>query len=217
MLVRQIAAAAGAAAGRIVLLPGVQQTPEHFVAAGFDAAVLHRGLPLDVFIAVPALASLTDRRWIDTLRHELIEPQRAAAPLLWLGGISLGAFMALRFAADHAALLDGLCLIAPYLGSRIVAAEVARNGIQAWRPSELPDADDEYRIWRYVRDLGPPPPRLFLGLSRADRFADTQRLLAQAVPASCRCEIEGPHEWPVWRELWDNFLERWARGDYAAA
>ena len=208
---RQIAGSAdhAGAAGCVVLLPGVQQGPADFVAAGFDRAVRDSKLPLDVIIAVPASVYLTDRSWMAALRDELIEPRRAAAQPLWLGGISLGAFRALRFAADHPGLVDGLCLLAPYLGSRIVAAEIARcDSLQAWQPGVLADDDDERRIWRYVRDLHPPVAQLFLGLSRADRFADTQRLLARALPAVCCCEIEGRHEWPVWRALWDAFLMR---------
>ena len=54
----------------------------------------------------------------------------------------------------------------------------------------------------------PGAPRVFLGFGREDRFADSQRLLARALPAGCRWVIEGGHDWPVWRRLWDNFLDR---------
>jgi S-formylglutathione hydrolase FrmB len=57
---------------------------------------------------------------------------------------------------------------------------------------------------------------LFLGLSRSDRFADTQRLLARALPAASHCEIDGSHDWPAWQQLWNRFLDRLAGGEYAA-
>jgi pimeloyl-ACP methyl ester carboxylesterase len=204
-------------AGSIVLLPGAQQRLEDFVAAGFVHAMHERDVAFELILADPQPAHLTDHAWIDRLRDELALLARRSGRPVWLGGISLGAFMALRFAAGFAAAVDGLCLIAPYLGSRIVAAEIARHAaLHAWEPGPLADEDDERHIWRYVRDLGPRSPRLFLGLGRQDRFADTQRLLARALPAASCLTLEGGHEWPVWRQLWDNFLERYLRVQAAA-
>jgi pimeloyl-ACP methyl ester carboxylesterase len=153
---------------------------------------------------------LNDRSWMSRLRDEVVLPVCAAGRPFWLGGISLGAFMALRFAAAQPQTIGGLCLIAPYLGSRIVAADIARHAdLRDWTPGELPEEDDERIVWRYVRDLETSPSELFLGLGRKDRFADTQRLLARSLPPACCLMLEGGHEWPVWRRLWDNFLERY--------
>jgi pimeloyl-ACP methyl ester carboxylesterase len=213
----RIAACPGTASSTcIVLLPGAQQQLEDFVQAGFDLAIRQRQLPLDLILAAPPQAHLTDRAWLAWLLDQVIRPQRARPGTVWLGGISLGSFMALRFAAEYPALLDGLCLLAPYLGSRIAAAEIARCGsLGAWHPGELLVDDDERCVWRYLRDLRGPPPHLFLGLGRDDRFADTQRLLSAALPPSSCVWIEGRHEWPVWRQLWDCFLDRQLRGEYA--
>jgi hypothetical protein len=117
--------------------------------------------------------------------------------------------MALRFAAEGAEALDGLCLLAPYLGSRIVAAEIAAQGTLAnWRAERLGEDDDERRIWRFIQGLGTAvAPRVFLGFGSEDRFADTQRLLASALPADSTHVIPGGHDWPVWRRLWDQFLD----------
>jgi pimeloyl-ACP methyl ester carboxylesterase len=197
-----------ARAGCIVLLPGAQQQLADFARAGFDAAVRERHLPWDLVLAAPQLEYLTDRSWLVRLHEEVVAPARERGQILWLGGISLGAFMALRFAAGHHGEIDGLCLLAPYLGSRIVAAEIARcSSLQSWQPGAPADDDDERQIWCYIRGLHPPPPSIFLGLGNSDRFADTQRLLARALPAACSLQIDGGHEWPVWRQLWDNFLD----------
>jgi hypothetical protein len=118
--------------------------------------------------------------------------------------------MALRFAAEYQQALDGLCLLAPYLGSRIVAAEAAAHeDISRWQPGALADDDDERHIWRLVQRLPTmaAAPRVFLGFGSEDRFAETQRLLAGALPPACTRVIPGGHDWPVWRALWDQFLE----------
>jgi pimeloyl-ACP methyl ester carboxylesterase len=217
MWTRRIAAqGATASVGSILLLPGAHQQPGDFVRSGFDAAMHERRLAFDLILAAPQLAHLTDRDWLPQLHQQVVQPARAAGHFLWLGGISLGAFMALRFAAQYPGCIDGLCLIAPYLGSRIVAAEIARcQTLQAWQPQVPDEQDDERHIWRYVRDLGiandqgGTGPRIFLGFGEADRFADTQRLLARALPAASTSRVDGGHEWPVWQRLWGIFLDRY--------
>src|ERR1700733_10038398 len=203
--------AAGAPATRVVLLPGAYHALEEFSAAGFDQALRERELAVELILAAPELAHLNDRGWLAQLRTEVIAPAHARADgPLWLGGISLGGYMALRYAAEGSDQLDGLCLLAPYLGSRIVAAEITAQGnLASWQVPALADVDDELRIWRCVRGLPAmrTAPRLFLGYGREDRFADTQRLLSAALPATCSCVIPGGHDWPVWRALWDRFLD----------
>jgi hypothetical protein len=63
--------------------------------------------------------------------------------------------------------------LAPYIGNRIVAGEIARaGGLAGWSPGELAPDDDERRIWRSSK-----PPRIalrvYLGFGREDRFAET--------------------------------------------
>jgi pimeloyl-ACP methyl ester carboxylesterase len=198
-------------AARIILLPGAYHVLEDFIGAGFDQALRERSLAAELILAAPRLAHLNDRGWLARLRTEVIAPARERGRgALWLGGISLGGFMALRVAATGADALDGLCLLAPYLGSRIVAAEVAAHANPAdWQPAALGDDDDDRRIWRFVQALRTAAaPRVFLGFGSEDRFADTQRLLARALPASATRVIPGGHEWPVWRALWGLFLDQ---------
>ena len=203
--------AAGAPATRIVLLPGAYHALEEFIAAGFDQALRERELAVELILAAPELAHLNDRGWLSQLRAEVIAPARAQADgQQWLGGISLGGYMALRYAAEGSDQLDGLCLLAPYLGSRIIAAEIsAHANLASWQAPALADDDDDRRIWRFVQGLPAQrsAPRIFLGYGREDRFADTQRLLSAALPATCSCVIPGGHDWPVWRALWDRFLD----------
>jgi pimeloyl-ACP methyl ester carboxylesterase len=195
----------------LVMLPGAYHALSDFVEAGFEQGLRERGLAAELILAAPELSHLGDRSWLAQLRAEVIAPARERTRgALWLGGISLGGFMALRFAAEADDGIDGLCLLAPYLGSRIVAAEVASHAsLAAWQPTALAEDDDDRRIWRFVQRLGAAHrPRVFLGFGREDRFADTQRLLAGALPADSTRVIPGGHDWPVWRALWDNFLDQ---------
>ena len=97
--------------------------------------------------------------------------------------------------------------------NRVVAAEVgAQKSLSDWKPAALADDDDDRRIWRFVQGLPMmvAAPRVFLGFGSEDRFADTQRLLAGALPAASTRVIPGGHDWPVWRALWDTFLNQLA-------
>jgi pimeloyl-ACP methyl ester carboxylesterase len=198
---------------RVVLMPGAYHTIEQFERAGFDQAVRARNLGVELILATPELAYLTDRRWIAALHDEIVQPASADQRVpLWLGGVSLGGFMALRFAAQYPASIAGLCLLAPYLGSRIIAAEIAAHADMAsWHSGELDEDDDERRMWRYTTRLrhSMTPTRVYLGFGGSDRFADTQQLLAAALPTAHTTTrvVAGGHDWPVWRTLWDQFLD----------
>jgi predicted alpha/beta hydrolase family esterase len=203
-----------AATTRIVLLPGAYHVLEDFVGAGFDQALRDYAPAVELVLADPEPAHLNDRRWLAGLRREL---NRAGADARqWLGGISLGGYMALRLAAESTQGVSGLCLLAPYLGTRAVVDEAgAALGAPAgdrppWPPAELAADDDERRVWGFAATLATrrDAPRVFLGFGSEDRFAHAQRLLAQLLPPAGTQVIAGGHDWPVWRQLWRRFLER---------
>jgi pimeloyl-ACP methyl ester carboxylesterase len=200
-------------AARVVLMPGAYHTADQFLRCGFDQAVHARDLPFELILTTPQLAHLPDRRWITALHEEIMRPAGLQPHVpLWLGGVSLGGFMALRYAAQYPATFAGLCLLAPYLGSRIIAAEVAAHAdMAAWQAGALDEDDDERRIWHYVTRIGThrPATRVFLGFGASDRFADTQQVLAHALRSARTTTrvIEGGHDWLIWRTLWDQFLD----------
>jgi pimeloyl-ACP methyl ester carboxylesterase len=210
-----VPAADGCAGARVVLLPGAFDTPERFVAAGFDAAVRARGLPLDLQFVALELKSVTDRDMVERLHAEVLLPaRRAGYRHLWLGGISFGAFLALTLAARHGRDIDGLCLLAPYLGSRLVTNEIAAaQSLARWAEGAGPTEDEDRNLWRFIA-AGHGKVPIWLGLGRHDRFLDRHQLLASALPSSAVRTVAGGHDWPTWRQLWDNFLDVWTTPTY---
>ena len=193
---------------RIICLPGAYDSPLDFREAGFSSAVARRGIALDLEYVDLDLQHLGDRSVLQRLRSDVVLPAREAGIACWLAGISLGGMLALDYAATYPQDLSGLCLLAPYLGNRMLTAEIrAASGLAAWEPGELAETDEERRIWRYIktrpRDSGP----IYLGFGRADRFAESHHLLAGSLPEDCVTVIEGGHEWPTWTALWENFLD----------
>lgn len=124
------------ASTRILFLPAAYTSPEDFVQAGFVAAVRERSLPLDLVFADVNLQHLTDRTILRRVRHELVLPARAlGCRSIWICGISLGGFIGLSFAERYTSEIDGLCLLAPYLGNHMITGEIERaKGVATWQP-----------------------------------------------------------------------------------
>jgi pimeloyl-ACP methyl ester carboxylesterase len=194
---------------RVLLLPAAYTALEDFVHEGFVRAVRERQLPVDLVFVELKLQHLTDRTILRRLRHEIVLPARAlGCRSVWLGGISLGGFVALAYAERYPREIDGLCLFAPYLGNHIVVGEIERaNGVDSWTPGELADDDDERRIWSFIKQQRSRPSQLHLGFGNDDRFAHSHRLMAAALAPQNVDVVPGGHEWPAWRRLWENFLE----------
>ena len=192
----------------MVWLPGAYQTAQDFLAAGFAEAARRRQAVLDLVFVDMEFASLGDRAALRLLRADIVQPARAAGVAIWLGGISLGGLVALDYAASYPGEIDGLCLLAPYLGNRILITEIARApGLKAWQPGELAETCEERRIWRYIKSRGTDSRPLCLGFGRQDRFSAAHELLAATLPADSVDVIDGGHEWPTWVRLWENFLD----------
>jgi len=192
----------------MIWLPGAYQSALDFLHAGFAAAVHGRQAALDLQFVDMEFAYLGDRAALELLRSDVIQPARNAGVSIWLGGISLGGLTALDYAASHPSEIDGLCLLAPYLGNRILTSEIARApGLEAWQPGELAEVDEERRIWSYIKSRNADSQPLYLGFGRSDRFSAAHELLAATLPAESVDVIDGGHEWPTWFRLWENFLD----------
>ena len=191
------------------MLPAAYAAPGDFVQHGFVSAVRARRLDVDLVFAGFELQHVTDRSLITRVWHELILPARSRGTGVWLGGISLGGYLALCCAERHPQELAGLCVFAPYLGSHIITGEIARaRGVAGWDAGEVKDDDEERRVWRFIQTLGSGPLAVHLGLGREDRFASRHRLMAAALRPESVDVVPGGHDWPTWHRLWENFLDK---------
>ena len=183
---------------QMIWLPGAYDNAQSFLAEGFAAAVAKRGARLDLRFVDLEMNHLQDRGPLARLRSEIILPARIAGISTWLAGISLGGLIALDYASAHPGEIDGLCLLAPYLGNRMLIDEIASG--------RLAEPDSEHRIWRYIKAHGDAVP-LYLGYGRQDRFSRAHDLMAAALPAKSVDVIDGGHEWRTWSILWERFLD----------
>jgi pimeloyl-ACP methyl ester carboxylesterase len=202
------AANAGTKAPTLMIwLPGAYHSARDFVEEGFVSAVARRRVLLDLRFVDLEMAHLHDRDALQRLRSEIVLPARHSGASVWLAGISLGGLVALDYASRHLDELDGLCLLAPYLGNRILLKEIAAtSGLAGWEPGELAESDAERRIWRYIKTRVDSRP-LFLGYGKSDRFSAAHDMLAAALPADWVEVVAGGHEWGTWLTLWEKFLD----------
>ena len=191
----------------LVMLPGALMTPQHTLQAGLFEAVAQRDLALDLI--VPDLHALEgcNRAALHTLEADILAPARVHYHQVWLGGISRGGQLALSCLAEQTAQVNGLCLIAPYAGSRLTTNAIRRGGgIDAWQASAEQLQDPDFRLWQWLKHPDIQGP-VFMGYGVQDRFADGMALLAERLPTASHCRLPGGHDWPVWRQLWGHFLD----------
>ena len=205
------------ATARILLLPGANERGDGFARAGFHDAIRERGLAIELDYCDLEFEHLTDRTMLKRLHDGPLAAARASGcESVWLGGVSLGGFIALAYAERYPTELNGLCLIAPYLGSRILTGEISRaGGVAAWNPGAGDAADEDRQIWRFIKSRCGLDPMLYLGSGRDDRFADSHRLLAEVLPAKSVDVVDGAHDWPAWRQIWNHFLDKWSAPGFA--
>lgn len=206
-----------------LMLPGAYMKPSDFIEAGFVDAVRRRNLPHDISLLEANIAEVADGSALSLLQQTLRAEAADRGRRVCLLGISLGAHLALaclarasRGPAEAAAAeqVAAACLLAPYLGPRQIAAEVAAAGaLHRWQPAvpphnDMPDDDIDLAIWQWLQRQPAGESRLYLGYGRDDRFAKGHALMAEALPAG-QVDIEaGGHVWPVWTVLWNRHLER---------
>jgi pimeloyl-ACP methyl ester carboxylesterase len=202
-------------AGRVmlVMLPGVKDRAQDFVRHGFIQAIRDRGWPVDVAAANAHLGYYLGHNVVERLEEDVIAPARTAGHRrIWLMGVSLGGLGALNHARAHPGAIEGVILLAPYLGARGTVARIVRaGGLAQWQPGEIAPDDEESLLLAWIKSYRPGDsalPTVFLGYGTQDRFAPASTLLAQVLPASHVVPIEGGHEWAAWKKLWELLLDR---------
>ena len=197
----------------LVMLPGAKARPQDLVQYGFVRALRERSLPIDVVAVEAHLGYYLERSLSEHLTHDIIAPARARNyQRIWLMGISLGGMGALIYAREHPADIEGVILLAPFLGARGTIAEVVRaGGLARWQPGAIKPDDDERRLLAWIKAYQPAAaalPKIYLGYGTDDRFAAASKMLAERLPAAQVVTIPGGHDWATWIHLWQHLLDQ---------
>jgi len=192
----------------MILLPAAQSSAADLEREGFVAAVRQRELDIDLLLPEFSPDSVTDGTALQQLHNDVVLPLLADNyDTLWMMGISIGGYLAIAYEDRYPHQLDGLCLLAPYPGSRLVWGEVAASGgVESWQPGEVSEDDHERRVWRWLKQRYQKSLKVHLGYGQEDRFAKGQALMAAALHKDTIDTLPGEHHWPVWLVLWEHFL-----------
>ena len=197
----------------LVMLPAIGSDAEAFADHGCVAAVQDRGWPVDIIAVCPDFDIYLDGKIAQALEDEVIAPARLRGyAQLWLAGISLGGVGAVAYAAKPGARVDGIVLMAPFIGTPGTIAEIAAaGGLPAWSAAASRATSGERAVLRWLKDYiaqAPMRPALYLGFGEEDRFARGHRLLAEHLPPERIVSLPGGHDWDCWTRLWPALLER---------
>ena len=194
----------GTAEALLVMLPGRGDRASTFVDAGF----LDRDdNPLFDIVAVDAhFGYYMKRSLLPRLHDDIIQPAiDAGYQSVWLLGVSMGGLGSLLYASEHPDKIQGVILLAPYLGDAKLAAEVqAAGGLSSWNPDESGFKDHEVAVWAWLKEsrAAQDPVPVILGFGRDDKFADSYAPLRVPLPELTVYEEAGSHNWATWHGLW---------------
>ncbi len=153
----------------------------------------------------------------ERLQSDVVAPAeaRVAAPL-WILGISMGGLGALMQAREHPDQVQGLLLLAPFLGEAEVIRDIqSAGGLAHWvapPPAPLTEKNYSRQLWGWLKahtgeGERSGKPVILLGYGQGDRLAPAAKLLADSLPAQHVRTIPGAHQWETWKRLLEEFLQ----------
>jgi alpha-beta hydrolase superfamily lysophospholipase len=202
-----------AAAERILLLmlPGAGAHAADFAAHGLVADVQARNPGIDIIAAEPEMELYLDNAVADRLHTEIVQPARQRGyRRIWLLGISLGGAGALLYTAAHSSEVEGVLLLAPFLGTQgTIAALAGTGGISGSLDLRI-STPPEQALLGWLRDYaasGRQKPPIYLAFGKNDRFSRGHRMLASLLPPERVIMRPGGHDWECWRRLLRRIME----------
>lgn len=196
----------------LILLPGRGSRMGDYVKGGFFRLAQDARLPLDVVAVDAHFGYYMRRKLLPRIHEDFVLPARKKGyRQVWILGISMGGLGALLYAQKHPRQVDGLILLAPYLGDKKLIRRIEEaGGVGAWKPTEpVKESDYQRRLWRWLKAYVKPSPglpRLFIGWGRSDRFRRANALLATLVPTPQTFGVDGGHTYGPWRQLFKAIL-----------
>lgn len=213
------------AAGVIVLLPGFADGPQDYVENGFVEAVRSANPAFDVVAANAHFGYYRNYSVVERLHEDILGPASRRYDQIWLVGISMGGFGAAAYSMTHPGVVDGMILLAPYMGSPEVVDEVMSNGdLAGWQAPELKTIADKkerrfYELWQFYQEYALTPgrkPSLYIGFGDADRLRGPNAFVAGVLAPGRSLVMPGGHKWMVWQPLFAELVNR-AIGDSTLA
>jgi pimeloyl-ACP methyl ester carboxylesterase len=188
----------------VIMLPGRGDRADTFIKHGFEQIGREHGFDT---IAVDAHFGYYMRRNLMPRLHEdiVLRAKQAGYRKIWLLGVSMGGLGSLIYASNHPELVDGVILLAPFLGEEDVIQTIQEaGGLSIWDPSGSPLEPYENQMWSWLKSAtasndGTP---VILAYGVEDRLAAGYEVLISQLPDSRVYTSGGGHKWKIWAPMW---------------
>ena len=194
----------------LVLLPGAYDTPQDYINQNFVKEVRNRNIYADIQLVDAHIGYYTNAQIVKRLEDEVVSQAKSKGyEKIWFIGISLGGYGSLLYSMNNPTALEGVLLMAPYMGAKEVHMEVqSQGGLKTWVGKN--ETATDLNLWQWLKGYALPSadmPKLFIGYGDNDRFAKPNGLLADVLPKARSTIIPGGHDWKTWHQLWTGFLD----------
>ena len=198
----------------VVVLPGRADNLERLRDSGMAEAIQSVWPDADVTYAEVTLDYYMQGDAPQRLHDEVIAPARKRGyRAVWLAGASMGGMGTLLYDARYPGEVDGMVLLAPYVGDRPLLTEIdAAGGVRRWNagPEQAFSSDTWQReLWRHIQVLSRDPQRasrIWLAYGDDDRLAEAMPLLTPALRADQVFVRDGGHQWRIWSPAMRDIL-----------
>ena len=191
----------------VVVLPGRGDGLSGLQRAQIARAIQVQWHDADVILSGLTIGYYLQGNAIQRLHDEIVAPARMRGYReIWLLGASLGGLGALMYDGQWPGTIDGIVLMAPYLGEKPLLQDIATaGGIARWNPGPVPariDGDNfQHELWRHLQTWSHEPARarnVWLAYGDRDYLRDTMPSLTPLLRPSHILVRRGKHAWTTW-------------------
>jgi pimeloyl-ACP methyl ester carboxylesterase len=200
----------------VIVLPGRSDDLQALQGSGIAEAVQSAWPDADVVLAGLTLAYYEHGDAPQRLHEQIIAPARQRGYReIWLAGASMGGAGTLLYDATYPGEVDGIVLLAPYVGDVELLDEImAEGGIARWNPGPkqaISAATWQRELWRHVQSWVREPEKarnVWLTYGDRDRLARAMPILEPALRPEQVFVRRGGHTWSVWSPAMHDVLTR---------
>jgi hypothetical protein len=201
----------------VVVLPGRADDLGALRNSGMIEAIQTQWPDADVLLAEVTLGYYMQGRAPERLRAEVIAParERGGYREIWLAGASMGGMGVVMYERVYPGEMDGLVLLAPYLGDTGQLREISEaGGVTRWDagPAQAIGPDNwQHELWRQIQHWSRSPDqagRVWLAYGDRDRLRKAMPLLIPALKQDQILVREGGHAWTVWSPAMGEVLRQ---------
>jgi hypothetical protein len=188
----------------VVLLHGLGGGAGNFETNGTVTEIRTCRPDANLFGANSHFGYYRERILIERLHADIIQPARAAGiERIWFLGVSLGGMGSLIYQSKHPEDIEGIVLMAPYLGEW----DELQAYIEDPQNDNASSEADFVRVWRNLDSKPSLQAMLTLAYGENDRMNPQHRWLASQLAAERVITAPGGHRWTIWKALWPQALQ----------